>query len=62
MDVLWAVHSKIAQAPAPKPLEFPAASPAASLKQPVGLSDIEGNYNPPSKEGPANFDIHRSRG
>lgn len=44
-----------AQAPAPKPLEFPAASPAASLKQRVGLSDIEVNYNRPSMKGRAIF-------
>lgn len=37
-----------AQAPA---LEFPAASPAASIKQRVGLTDIEINYSRPSMRG-----------
>jgi hypothetical protein len=40
-----------AQAPATKPLEFPAASPAATLKQRVGLTDIEINYARPSMKG-----------
>lgn len=39
-----------AQAPAPK-LAFPDASPAATLKQRVGLTDIEINYNRPSMKG-----------
>ncbi|MBI2497917.1 MAG: DUF2911 domain-containing protein [Opitutae bacterium] len=39
-----------AQAPAPK-LEFPAASPAATLKQRVGLTDIEVSYSRPSMRG-----------
>lgn len=39
-----------AQSPAPK-LEFPAASPAATLKQRVGLTDIEINYSRPSVRG-----------
>lgn len=37
-------------AQAPK-LEFPAASPAATLKQRVGLTDIEINYNRPGMKG-----------
>lgn len=37
-------------ASAPK-IEFPAASPAATLKQRVGLSDIEINYSRPSTRG-----------
>lgn len=37
-----------AQAPA---LEFPAASPAATIKQRVGLTDIEINYSRPSMRG-----------
>lgn len=39
-----------AQAPAPK-IEFPAASPAATLKQRVGFTDIEINYSRPSMRG-----------
>lgn len=39
-----------AQAPAPK-LAFPSASPAATIKQRVGLTDIEVNYNRPSMKG-----------
>ena len=40
----------LAQAPAPK-IEFPAASPAATLKQRVGLTDIEVNYFRPGVKG-----------
>ncbi len=40
-----------AQTPAAKPLEFPAASPAATIKQRVGLTDIEINYSRPSMRG-----------
>ncbi len=43
--------SLFAQAPAAKPLEFPAASPAATIKQRVGLTDIEINYSRPSMRG-----------
>lgn len=39
-----------AQAPAPK-LVFPDASPAATIKQRVGLTDIEINYNRPGMKG-----------
>ncbi len=39
-----------AQAPAPK-IEFPATSPAATVKQRVGLTDIEVNYFRPSMRG-----------
>lgn len=39
-----------AQTPAPK-LEFPAASPAATIKQRVGLTDFEVNYSRPSVRG-----------
>lgn len=39
-----------AQAPAPK-LAFPDASPAATVKQRVGLTDIEVNYNRPGVKG-----------
>lgn len=39
-----------AQAPAPK-LAFPDASPAATIKQRVGLTDIEISYNRPSMKG-----------
>ena len=39
-----------AQAPAPK-IDFPAPSPAATLKQRVGLTDIEVNYSRPSMRG-----------
>ena len=44
------VTGLFAQAPAPK-LEFPAPSPAATLKQRVGLTDIEVNYSRPSMRG-----------
>ncbi|MBI2516083.1 MAG: DUF2911 domain-containing protein [Opitutae bacterium] len=43
-----------AQAPAPK-LAFPDASPAGSVKQRVGLTDIEISYNRPSMKGRAVF-------
>lgn len=39
-----------AQAPAPK-LAFPDASPAATIKQRVGLTDIEITYNRPGMKG-----------
>jgi len=39
-----------AQTPAPK-IEFPSASPAGSLKQRVGVTDIEISYNRPSARG-----------
>ena len=39
-----------AQAPAPK-VEFPAASPASTLKQRVGLTDIEVSYSRPGVKG-----------
>ena len=39
-----------AQAPAPK-LAFPDASPAATVKQRVGLTDIEISYNRPGMKG-----------
>jgi hypothetical protein len=39
-----------AQSPAPK-IDFPAASPAASFKQRVGLTDIEVDYSRPSMHG-----------
>lgn len=44
------VTGLFAQAPAPK-LEFPVASPAATIKQRVGLTDIEVNYSRPSMRG-----------
>ncbi|MDI1251264.1 MAG: DUF2911 domain-containing protein [Lacunisphaera sp.] len=44
------VTGLFAQAPAPK-LEFPVASPAATLKQRVGLTDIEVTYSRPSMRG-----------
>jgi hypothetical protein len=40
-----------AQAPAAKPLEFPEPSPAATVKQRVGITDIEINYARPSMRG-----------
>lgn len=42
--------SLTAQTPAPA-LQFPAASPAGSLKQRVGLTDVEISYNRPSAKG-----------
>lgn len=44
------VSGLAAQAPAPK-LEFPAASPTATLKQRVGVTDIEVVYSRPSLKG-----------
>ena len=43
-----------AQTPAPK-LAFPDASPAATIKQRVGVTDIEISYNRPSMKGRAVF-------
>ena len=40
-----------AQAPQTPKIEFPAASPAATLKQRVGLTDIEINYSRPGLKG-----------
>lgn len=40
-----------AQAPAAPKIDFPAASPASTLKQRVGVTDIEINYNRPSMKG-----------
>ncbi|MBL9216083.1 MAG: DUF2911 domain-containing protein [Opitutaceae bacterium] len=40
-----------AQTPAAPKLEFPAASPAATLKQRVGITDIEITYSRPSMRG-----------
>jgi len=42
--------SLFAQAPAPK-IEFPAVSPAATVKQRVGFTDIEITYSRPSMRG-----------
>jgi hypothetical protein len=47
-SVLIATASLSAQAPK---IEFPAASPAATLKQRVGLTDIEVNYSRPGLKG-----------
>ncbi len=47
---LFAAAPAFAQTPAPK-IEFPAASPAASLKQRVGLTDIEIAYSRPGAKG-----------
>lgn len=44
------VTGLFAQAPAPK-IEFPTASPAATVKQRVGFTDIEINYSRPSMRG-----------
>jgi len=45
----------IAQTPAAPKVEFPAASPAATLKQRVGLTDIEVVYSRPSLKGRVAF-------
>lgn len=45
------IASLTAQTPAAPKLEFPAASPAATLKQRVGITDIEINYSRPSMKG-----------
>jgi hypothetical protein len=45
-----ALSSPAQTPPAPK-LEFPAASPAASITQRVGITDIEINYSRPSMRG-----------
>ena len=51
MATAWlAIASSHAQTPAPS-LEFPAASPAATIKQRVGITDIEINYSRPSLKG-----------
>lgn len=42
--------SMFAQTPAPQ-LRFPAASPAGSIKQRIGLTDLEITYNRPSAKG-----------
>lgn len=42
--------SMFAQTPAPQ-LRFPAASPAGSIKQRIGLTDVEITYNRPSAKG-----------
>jgi tetratricopeptide (TPR) repeat protein len=47
-SALLAAASLSAQAPK---IEFPAASPAATLKQRVGLTDIEVNYSRPGLKG-----------
>lgn len=44
------VTGLFAQAPAPR-LQFPDASPAATIKQRVGVTDIEINYARPSMKG-----------
>jgi len=51
MATAWlAIASSHAQTPAPS-LEFPAASPASTIKQRVGITDIEINYSRPSLKG-----------
>lgn len=40
-----------AQDPQPPKIDFPAASPASTLKQRVGLTDIEVNYSRPGVKG-----------
>lgn len=47
---LFAVSPLAAQTPPPK-VEFPAASPAATVKQRVGLTDIEIVYSRPGAKG-----------
>lgn len=51
MVSLVAVSGLRAQTPATPKLEFPAASPAATLKQRVGLTDIEIDYSRPGVKG-----------
>ena len=43
--------SLFAQAPQAPKIDFPAASPSATLKQRVGLTDIEVNYSRPGLKG-----------
>lgn len=43
--------SLFAQTPAAKPLEFPAASPAATIKQRIGVTDVTVEYSRPSMRG-----------
>ena len=43
--------SLLAQTPAAPKIEFPAASPSATIKQRVGFTDIEVNYARPSMRG-----------
>jgi hypothetical protein len=44
-----------AQTPAAPKIDFPAASPAGTVKQRVGVTDIEVNYSRPSMKGRAIF-------
>ena len=48
---LFAQTPPAPQPPAPPRLALPAASPAGSIKQRVGLTDIEITYNRPSLKG-----------
>ncbi|MBL8863481.1 MAG: DUF2911 domain-containing protein [Planctomycetes bacterium] len=43
--------SLLARTPQTPPLEFPQASPAATLKQRIGLTDVEITYSRPAKRG-----------
>jgi len=46
----------VSQAPAQAPaLEFPQASPATTLKQRIGVTDVEITYSRPAKKGRAIF-------
>jgi hypothetical protein len=50
--ILFAALLAVAASPAQEPkLEFPQASPAASFKQRVGLTDLEVEYSRPSMKG-----------
>ncbi len=51
LAALVLTSGSIAQAPAGPKLEFPAASPTATLKQRVGVTDIEIVYSRPSMKG-----------
>jgi hypothetical protein len=46
----WLIVSTAALAQTP-PIEFPAASPACTLKQRIGLTDVEITYSRPSAKG-----------
>jgi hypothetical protein len=50
-SALIAAASLSAQAPQAPKIEFPLASPSATLKQRVGLTDIEVNYSRPGLKG-----------
>jgi hypothetical protein len=56
LKIMWentqfSVAFTVAQTPPPPKIEFPAASPAATVKQRVGLTEIEISYSRPGLKG-----------